>query len=87
MFVACKRFTAQVYNVEDVIVEAAQNATDSIHSVTDTLGDVKDIVLPYNRELYHSINSTQAKLNSLALVVTNKVFVNKKLYQRIFKIM
>lgn len=46
LFVAWKKFSAQAYNVEDVVVEAARNATDSIHDVSDTLAQVKVIVLP-----------------------------------------
>lgn len=87
LFVAWKKFSAQAYNVEDVVVEAARNATDSIHGVSDTLAQVKVIVLPYNRQLYRSLNSTETKLNSLASVVNEKVFVNKRTYQKIFKIM
>ncbi|KAG0626238.1 hypothetical protein M758_2G113500 [Ceratodon purpureus] len=86
LFVACKKFTSQAYNVEDVLVEAAQNATENIHSVTATLDNVKEIVLPYNRNLYLTLNSTEMKLNSLAGVVNEKVFVNKKTYQKVFNI-
>lgn len=86
LFVACKKFTSQAYNVEDVLVEAAQNATDNIHSVTATLDDVKGVVRPYDLALFGTLNSTETKLNSLALVVHEKVFVNKKTYQLVFKI-
>jgi len=87
LFVACKKFTAQAYNVQDVLVEAAHNATENIYSVTDTLAHVKGIVLPYNPELSSSLNSTETKLNSLAVVVNEKVFVNKKTYQKVFRLM
>lgn len=73
--------------MEDVLVEAAHNATDDIHSVAATLDNVKDIVLPYNPELYRTLNSTERKLDSLAVVVNEKVFVNKRTYQKVFKIM
>lgn len=87
LFVACKKFTSQAYNVEDVVVDAAQNATDNIHSVSATLDDVKGVVRPYDLALFGTLNSTETKLNSLALVVHEKVFVNKKTYQLVFKIM
>lgn len=86
LFIACKNFTSQAYNVEDVIVDAAQNATNAVYTVSDTLNEVKGNVLPYNRQLYRTLNSTESQLVSIADLVNEKVFVNKKTYQKVFKI-
>ncbi|KAG0570264.1 hypothetical protein M758_6G143600 [Ceratodon purpureus] len=86
LLIAGRRFNSQVYNVEDVLIKAAQNATDNLHNVSSTLGSVKNIVQPYNQQMYVSLNSTETKLDSLAGVVNDKVFVNKKTYQKVFKI-
>nr|XP_024397762.1 uncharacterized protein LOC112292982 isoform X2 [Physcomitrium patens] len=86
LLIASRKFNSQVYNVQDVIVGAAQNATDNIRNVSASLHAVKDIVLPYNQPLYQTLNRTETKLDSLALVVSEKVFVNKKTYQKVFKI-
>ena len=86
LLIAGRRFNSQVYNVEDVLIQAAQNATDNLHNVSATLGNVKLIVQPYNQQLYASLGSTETKLDSLANVVNDKVFVNKQTYQKIFEI-
>jgi hypothetical protein len=87
LLIAARRLTSQVNNVEDVLLEAAQNATDTLHNVSSTLGNVKGVVLPYNQQLYTSLDSTQTKLDSLAVVVNEKAFVKyRKTYQMVFNI-
>jgi hypothetical protein len=87
LLIAARRLNSQVNNVENVLLEAAQNATDTIHNVSSTLNNVKGVVLPYNQQLYTSLDSTQTKLDSLAVVVSDKAFVKyKKTYQMVFKI-
>ena len=86
LLIAGQKFNSQVYNVEDVLIEAAQNATNTIHNVSATLYSVKLIVQPYDNQMYTSLNATEAKLDSLAGVVSDKVFVNKKTYQKVFTI-
>lgn len=87
LLIAARRLTSQVNNVETVLLEAAQNATDTIQNVSSTLGNVKGVVLPYNQQLYTSLDSTQTKLDSLAVVVNEKAFVKyRKTYHMVFNI-
>jgi predicted neutral ceramidase superfamily lipid hydrolase len=86
LLIAGRKFNFQASNVENVLVGAAQNATDNLHNVSATLGSVKLIVQSYNQDLFATLNSTEASLDSLAGVVSDKVFVNKKTYQKVFKI-
>lgn len=86
LLIAGRKFNSQASNVEDVLVGAAQNATDNLHNVSATLGSVKLIVQSYNQDLFATLNSTEASLDSLAGVVSDKVFVNKKTYRKVFNI-
>lgn len=86
LFVACQKFTSQASNVEDVLVKAALDATNDIHSITGTLHEVKHSVLHYDRQLYQTLNSTATKLDSIAVAVNEKTFVTKKIYQKVLTI-
>lgn len=87
LYIAARELNTQAYNVEDVLVEAAQNASTKLHSVSSSLSSAEGIVVQYSVPLASAINSTAVKLNSTAAVVSDKVFVNKKTYQQVFKIM
>lgn len=72
--------------MEDVLVKAALDATNDIHSITGTLHEVKHSVLHYDRQLYQTLNSTATKLDSIAVAVNEKTFVTKKIYQKVLTI-
>lgn len=86
LYIASRDFNKQAYNVEDVLLAAANNATASIHNVSATLTSVETTVRPYSSSLADTLNSTNAKLDSEASVVQDKVLVNKQTYKKVFKI-
>ncbi len=76
----------EAYDVEDVILEAAQNATDSIHTVSSKLASVQVILQPYYG-IMSSVNAIEVTLNRTANDVQSKVLTNKETYKHVVQIM
>jgi hypothetical protein len=88
LYIASKECKDKAYNVEDVILEAAQNATNSITTVSSKLASVQATLQPYSSASFvTSVNSIETTLNKTAADVQSKVLVNKKTYKRIVQIM
>jgi hypothetical protein len=88
LYIASKECKDKAYNVEDVILEAAQNATNSITTVSSKLASVQATLQPYSSASFvTSVNSIETTLNKTAANVQSKVLVNKKTYKRIVQIM
>ncbi|KAH8940848.1 hypothetical protein BDL97_14G006100 [Sphagnum fallax] len=87
LYIASKECKDKAYNVEDVILEAAQNATNSITTVSSKLASVQATLQPYSSASFvTSVNSIETTLNKTAANVQSKVLVNKKTYKRIVQI-
>ncbi|CAM6058605.1 unnamed protein product [Sphagnum tenellum] len=87
LYIASKECKDKAYNVEDVILEAAQNATNSITTVSSKLASVQATLQPYSSPSFvTSVNSIETTLNKTAANVQSKVLVNKKTYKRIVQI-
>jgi hypothetical protein len=88
LYIASKECKNKAYNVEDVILEAAQNATTSITTVSSKLASVQATLQPYSSASFvTSVNSIETTLNKTAANVKSKVLVNKKTYKQIVQIM
>jgi hypothetical protein len=88
LYIASKECKNKAYNVEDVILEAAQNATTSITTVSSKLASVQATLQPYSSASFvTSVNSIETTLNKTAANVQSKVLVNKKTYKQIVQIM
>jgi hypothetical protein len=88
LYIASKECKNKAYNVEDVILEAAQNATNSITTVSSKLASVQATLQPYSSASFvTSVNSIETTLNKTAADVQSKVLVNKKTYKQIVQIM
>ncbi|CAM6039008.1 unnamed protein product [Sphagnum compactum] len=67
-------FKSQATDVEDVVLEAAQNATDSIHTVSAQIASVETILRPYSSPSFlTSLNSIENTLSEQANNVESKV--------------
>ncbi|CAM6010905.1 unnamed protein product [Sphagnum balticum] len=88
LYVSIQEFKSQTTDVEDVVLEAAQNATDSIHTVSAQIASVETILQPYSSPSFvASLNSIENTLSEQANDVESKVLVNKKKYKHVVDIM
>ncbi len=88
LYVSIQEFKSQATDVEDVVLEAAQNATDSIHTVSAQIASVETILQPYSSPSFlTSLNSIENTLSQQANDVESKVLVNKKKYKHVVDIM
>jgi hypothetical protein len=85
LYIASQECKTEAYDVEDVILEAAQNATDSIHTVSSKLASVQVILQPYG--IMASVNTIEVTLNRTANDVQSKVLTNKETYKHVVQIM
>jgi hypothetical protein len=86
LYIVSKECKTEAYDVEDVILEAAQNATDSIHTVSSKLASVQVILQPYYG-IMSSVNTIEVTLNRTANDVQSKVLTNKETYKHVVQIM
>ncbi len=88
LYVSIQEFKSQATDVEDVVLEAAQNATNSIHTVSAQIASVETILQPYSSQSFlTSLNSIENTLSEQANDVESKVLVNKKTYKHVVDIM
>ncbi len=87
LFLASREFNTQAYNVEDVIVAAADNATASIHTVSATFSGVQSALQTNFSNFVATLNSTATDLDNQASFVQSKLVVNKKSYKEVIHIM
>jgi hypothetical protein len=87
LFLASREFNTQAYNVEDVIVAAAENATASIHTVSATFSGVQSALQTNFSNFVATLNSTATDLDNQASFVQSKLVVNKKSYKEVIHIM
>ncbi len=88
LYVSIQEFKSQAIDVEDVVLEAAQNATNSIHTVSAQIASVETILQPYGSPSFvASLNSIENTLSQQANDVESKVLVNKKTYKHVVDIM
>jgi hypothetical protein len=87
VFLASREFNTQAYNVEDVIVAAADNATASIHTVSATFSGVQSALQTNFSNFVATLNSTATDLDNQASFVQSKLVVNKKSYKEVIHIM
>jgi ABC-type sugar transport system permease subunit len=85
LYIVSKECKTEAYDVEDVILEAAQNATDSIHTVSSKLASVQVILQPYYG-IMSSVNTIEVTLNRTANDVQSKVLTNKETYKHVVQI-
>jgi len=83
LFVLNHRAFNQTSKVKTTLVEAATLVTDTIHTVTATLGRVEDKIEKYNIPGWEALNSTEAKLNEQAGLVTAKIDRNVRKFNRL----
>lgn len=57
---------------------------NDIYSIIGIFYEVKYSVLYYDRQLYQIFNLMVMKLDSIVVVVNEKIFVIKKIYQKVF---
>jgi hypothetical protein len=87
LYVSIQEFKSQATDVEDVVLEAAQNATNSIHTVSAQIASVETILQPYSSQSFlTSLNSIENTLSEQANDVESKVLVNKKTYKHVVDI-
>jgi hypothetical protein len=86
LFLASREFNTQAYNVEDVIVAAADNATASIHTVSATFSGVQSALQTNFSNFVATLNSTATDLDNQASFVQSKLVVNKKSYKEVIHI-
>jgi hypothetical protein len=87
LYVSIQEFKSQTTDVEDVVLEAAQNATNSIHTVSAQIASVETILQPYSSPSFlASLNSIENTLSEQANDVESKVLVNKKTYKHVVDI-
>lgn len=83
LFVLNHRAFEQANKVKTTVVEAATVVTDTIHTVTETLGRVEDRIEKYQIPGWQALNSTEAKLNEQAGLVTAKIDRNVRKFNRL----
>ncbi|XP_024380685.1 uncharacterized protein [Physcomitrium patens] len=74
---------SQTDKVKSTVLRAAIVATDTIHTVTSTLGRVQDVLEKYNIPGWKALNSTEAKLNTQADLVVDKINNNLRKFNRL----
>ncbi len=88
LYVSIHKFKSQATDVEDVVLEAAQNVTNSIHTILAKIASVETILQPYSSPSFlASHNSIENTLSEQANNVESKVLVNKKTYKHVVDIM
>ncbi|KAG0604717.1 hypothetical protein M758_9G002900 [Ceratodon purpureus] len=83
LFILNQRAFNQTTKVKTTVVEAATLVTDTIHTVTSTLGRVEDTIEKYNIPGWQVLNATEAKLNEQADLVTAKIDRNVRKFNNL----
>jgi len=83
LFVLNHRAFSQANKVKTTVVEASTVVTDTIHTVTETLGRVEDKIEKYRIPGWQALNFTEAKLNEQAGLVTAKIDRNVRKFNRL----
>jgi phage-related minor tail protein len=83
LFVLNHRAFSQTSKVKTTVVDAATLVTDTVHNVAATLRRVEDKIESYHIPGWEALNSTEAKLNEQAGLVTAKINRNVRKFNRL----
>ena len=79
--VGSRRFNNTTKMVEKTLmVEGAQNATRLIYNVTQTIGEMKLDIEPYDKGVAKRLDNTTTKLNKASITLLDAVHDHKSLF-------